>query len=179
MLWRVLAMSGAQREQEPPHRRRALPPLGRRGGGWVAAQVVLMAAILLSALVGLSWPDPLEPAAYAVGALLLALGAGLVGAGGVGLGTALTAFPAPRGGKALQTTGIYGRARHPMYGGGILIALGWSAIFATVIGLALTAVLALLLELKSRREELWLEQMHADYDDYRRRTRRRFIPFVW
>lgn len=160
-------------------RSEGLPQLGRRGGGWVATQVILMAAILLSALVGLEWPGSLEPVAYAVGALLIVLGAGLLVAGGVGLGSALTPFPAPRGGKELQTAGVYGLVRHPMYGGGILFALGWSAIFASVVGLVLTVLLAVFAELKSRREEQWLEASHPGYDDYRRRTRHRFIPFVW
>ncbi len=173
-------MSCAHREEPLRHGNRTpLPPLGRRGGGWVAAQVVLMAAILLSALVGFEWPARLEWATYAVGAPLLALGVGLLAAGAAGLGAALTPFPAPRSGQQLQTTGIYRRVRHPMYGGGILVALGWSAIFATVVGLALTVLLALFFVLKSRREELWLEQSYSGYGDYRRRTRRRFIPFVW
>lgn len=157
----------------------APPALGRRGGGWVVAQVALMLAVALSALVGLGWPGPLETAAYAVGALILALGLALAGAGAVGLGPALTPFPAPRQGQALKTGGVYARARHPIYGGGILVALGWSAIFASPVGLALTLALALVLELKSRREEAWLEERHAGYRDYRRRTPHRFIPYLW
>jgi protein-S-isoprenylcysteine O-methyltransferase Ste14 len=66
-----------------------------------------------------------------------------------------------------------------MYGGGILVALGWSTIFATLAGLALTVALAAFADLKARREELWLEQSFADYAAYRRQTRRRLIPFVW
>jgi protein-S-isoprenylcysteine O-methyltransferase Ste14 len=66
-----------------------------------------------------------------------------------------------------------------MYGGGILIALGWSTIFATVLGLALTILLAVFVDLKSRREELWLERQYAGYRDYKRRTKHRLIPFIW
>jgi protein-S-isoprenylcysteine O-methyltransferase Ste14 len=33
--------------------------------------------------------------------------------------------------------------------------------------------------LKARREESWLEQTHREYAAYRRRTRHKFIPFVW
>jgi protein-S-isoprenylcysteine O-methyltransferase Ste14 len=40
-------------------------------------------------------------------------------------------------------------------------------------------MLVAFVELKSRREEQWLAERHADYADYRRRTRRRFIPFVY
>lgn len=164
-----------------PHRHRwhVLPGLGRRGGGWVSVQVVLLAAIFLSALVELSWPGPVAPVAYAAGAILIALGIALLGAGGVGLGSALTPFPAPRAGGELQTTGAYRFVRHPMYGGGILVALGWSAIFATPVGLALTLVLALFATLKSRREEAWLDERYAGYADYRARTPRRLIPFLW
>jgi protein-S-isoprenylcysteine O-methyltransferase Ste14 len=166
-------------EMSMSSRRSALPRLGRRGGGWVAAQGVLIAAILLSAFAGREWPDRLAPVAYAAGALLLALGVGLLGAGSVALGTALTPFPAPRRSGELRTAGVYGRVRHPMYGGGILVALGWSALFATLLGLASTVALALFAELKARREELWLEEKHPAYRDYRRRVPWRFIPFVW
>lgn len=173
-------MSDAQPTHSARHRRRHdLPRLGKRGGGWVAAQVILIAAIFLSALAGLSWPAPIEPVAYGVGALLLALGIGLLGAGGAGLGSALTPFPAPRTGGELRTTGAYRLVRHPMYGGGILVSLGWSTIFATVAGLVLTVVLALFAALKSHREELWLEQQYPGYGAYRRRTPHRLIPFVW
>ena len=161
-------------------RRETLPQLGRRGGGWVALQIVLLIAIFLSALVGLGWPSQLEPLAYTIGGLLVAAGVGMLVAGGGALArvSAVTPFPAPRTGSNLQTSGIYRLVRHPIYGGGILIALGWSTVFATIAGLALTIVLAVFADLKARREELWLEQTFAGYADYRRHTRRRLIPFV-
>ncbi|MGZ4115675.1 MAG: methyltransferase family protein [Actinomycetota bacterium] len=158
---------------------RHLPELGTRGWGWVAIQGALMVAILLSALVGLGWPANLAPAAYAVGGLLLVLGSLLLVAGGLRLGPSLTPLPAPRTGQELTTTGIYGLVRHPMYGGGLVFALGWSIVFGSVVGLVLTAVLVVFVELKSRREEQWLAQRYPDYADYRRRTPRRFIPYVY
>ena len=100
-------------------------------------------------------------------------------AGALRLGASLTPLPAPRTGQELTTTGIYGIARHPMYGGGLLFALGWSTVFGSVVDLLLTAVLVVFVELKSRREEQWLAERHPDYADYRRRTRRRFIPYVY
>jgi protein-S-isoprenylcysteine O-methyltransferase Ste14 len=175
-------MSGTQ-PAHPTHdrRRQPLPQLGRRGAGWVAAQIVLVTAIFLSALVGLGWPSWLEPPAYAIGGVLVAAGVGMLAAGGGALArvSAVTPFPAPRTGSGLQTSGIYQIVRHPMYGGGILIALGWSMIFATLMGLILTIVLAVFADLKARREELWLEQTFAEYTAYRQHTRSTLIPFVW
>lgn len=175
-------MSSAQPAHPTRNRRgKALPRLGRRGGGWVAAQVVLLTAIFLSALVGLGWPSWLEPPAYVIGGALVAVGIGMLVAGGGALArvSAVTPFPAPRTGSGLQTSGIYRLVRHPMYGGGILIALGWSTIFASATGLVLAIVLAVFAGLKARREELWLEQTFAGYAEYRRQTRRQLIPFLW
>ena len=42
-----------------------------------------------------------------------------------------------------------------------------------------TVALALLLDLKSRREEAWLRERVDGYEDYYRRTPRRFVPFVY
>jgi protein-S-isoprenylcysteine O-methyltransferase Ste14 len=154
-------------------------PRTDRGGAWVAVQAALLAAIFLSALVGLGWPDAAEPFAWLAAGLLLAAGAALLVAGGVGLGNALTPFPAPRPQAELQTDGIYRRVRHPMYGGGILLALGWSLLFASPLGLVLTLALAVFADLKSRREERWLAAAYPGYAAYRARTRRRLIPFLW
>ncbi|MGE5691265.1 MAG: methyltransferase family protein [Pseudomonadota bacterium] len=150
-----------------------------RGGAWVVGQVVLIAAILLSAFLGRGWPARVEPVAVAIGGLLLALGIGGLAVGAARLGAALTPFPAPRADAPLRTDGVYGLVRHPMYGGGILIALGWTIVFATVPGLVLTIVLGAFVELKARREERWLEERHPEYAEYRRRTPHRFVPFVW
>jgi protein-S-isoprenylcysteine O-methyltransferase Ste14 len=158
-----------------------LPALGKRGEGWVAVQLVLIAAVLLSALFGRGWSRSYAPAAYAVGGVLLALGLLLLVAAGLELGRSLTPLPAPRTDPTLSlvTTGPYALARHPMYGAGILFALGWTTVFASVLGLVLTVALALLLRLKARREELWLSERYAGYGAYRQRTRRLLLPFVY
>jgi protein-S-isoprenylcysteine O-methyltransferase Ste14 len=156
-----------------------IPELGARGGGWVAGQFVLLAGIGASTLVGLEWPDQVRVVAYAVGGILIAVGLALVVVGGVQLGPLLTPFPAPRQGGELVSSGLYRRARHPMYGGGILVAAGWSLIFASVLGGLLTLVLAILFELKARREEAWLVEHYEPYAEYRRQTRRKLIPYVY
>ena len=154
-----------------------LPALGPRGEGWVAGQILLIAAVFLSPVVGPGWSSGV--AGYIVGGTLLALGLILLAWAGITLGAALTPFPAPKTGQELATTGAYTLVRHPMYGGGILIAVGWSILFASISGLALTALLAIFLDLKARREEAWLRERVAGYAAYCDRTRRKLLPFVY
>jgi len=156
-----------------------LPELGARGGGWVAAQFVLLAAIALSALVGLGWSDGWMPWLAAVSFALMIAGVALLVLGSVELGDALTPFPRPRDASTLSVGGVYARARHPIYGGVILLAGGWSLIFASIVGGILTVLLVVLFELKARREEEWLAERYDGYAEYRRRTRRKFVPWLY
>lgn len=156
-----------------------LPDLGRRGGGWVAVQAVLLAGVALSALVGAAWPAGWEVVGDVVAAVLLAAGGVLLVGGAVQLGPALTPFPAPRDGTDVTSHGLYAHARHPIYGGVVLLALGWAALFASVAGAVLALLLLVFFELKSRREEHWLVEHDPTYGEYRRRVRRRFVPFVY
>ncbi len=155
-----------------------LPELGARGGGWVAAQFVLLLAIALSALTETDWPSSIRVLMEVIGVLLLLAGVALIVAGAVGLGSSLTPFPRPREQGRLEVGGIYRRARHPIYGGAILAAAGWSLVFATPLGGALTVVLAIFFELKLRREEHWLVERYPEYAEYRERTPKRYLPFV-
>ena len=164
----------------PEWMQRSLPALGRRGEGWVVIQLALIAAVLLSAFAGRGWSnDTLGIVAYAVGGTLLALGLGLMAAGATRLGMALTPLPAPKQQADVISTGVYRFVRHPIYGGVLLVTLGWTIVFATVPGLVFTIVLALFLELKSRREELWLLERLPGYEAYRRATPHRLLPFIY
>jgi protein-S-isoprenylcysteine O-methyltransferase Ste14 len=81
-------------------------------------------------------------------------------------------------GAELREAGLYGLARHPIYGGVLLLGLGWW-LASSPLALLPMALLAGLFEAKSRREERWLVEHHPAYEDYRRRVRRRFIPYLW
>ena len=156
-----------------------LPALGKRGEGWVAGQALLMAGVFLSAFAGQGWSGGWAVAAYLVGGMLLALGLLLFTSAILQLGRSLTPFPAPRASQELVTTGAFGLVRHPIYGGGILIALGWAIVFASPVGLGLAVALALFLVLKAHREEAWLRELLPGYDAYRERTPRMLLPFVY
>jgi protein-S-isoprenylcysteine O-methyltransferase Ste14 len=147
-----------------------------QGEGYVAIQ----AALLLSLAVAPSLErrhaarTPLKRA----GTLLLLTGVAFGLWGGRSLGRNLTPLPVPKTGATLTESGAYRYARHPIYGGLLLAATGWSMRRQSVVALLLTAGLGALFMAKSRFEEVALTQRFAGYPAYRRRVHR-FIPGVW
>jgi protein-S-isoprenylcysteine O-methyltransferase Ste14 len=156
-----------------------IPSLGPRGEGWVALQLVLLAAVVGS---GLVLPPFLEGAprlaAAVSGLALLAAGLGLVALSGGRLGASLTPLPRPSLRTRLVQSGPYGLVRHPIYAGVITSALGWALLTASLAAMLLVGLLAIVLDLKARREEAWLVEHDPSYEEYMRRTRR-FIPLVY
>jgi protein-S-isoprenylcysteine O-methyltransferase Ste14 len=156
-----------------------LPTLGRRGGGWVAAQFALLLLIAVVGLLGINgWPEDLRGPMRLAGVLLGLVGVVFAATAVVGLGSALTPTPAPLEREVLRTTGAYAVVRHPIYGALILTAVGFS-LATDPAALAVTAVLAVVLDLKRRVEERFLEVAYPEYDGYRRRVRRALVPYVW
>ncbi len=154
-----------------------IPSLGPRGEGWVVIQLILFAVIGVAGIVSTnSGPAP----AAGLGSVLLIVGTilGLGGLSGLQSGNALTAVPHPRDGARLVETGAYRLVRHPVYGGIILGALGWSFVRASGSALVASLILAIVLDLKRRREEAWLTARYPGYEEYAARTRR-FIPWIW
>jgi protein-S-isoprenylcysteine O-methyltransferase Ste14 len=143
----------------------------------VAAQAVLLIAIAAVGVRAPRWPSGAGPTLAVVGAVLALLGVVLALAGMRHLGSSLTPFPAPLERGELRVDGVYARARHPIYGGTLLTALGWS-LLTSPWALAPTALLAVLFEGKRRREEGWLVEHYPGYAAYRSAVPRRFIPFV-
>jgi protein-S-isoprenylcysteine O-methyltransferase Ste14 len=95
-----------------------------------------------------------------------------------GLGKSFTPFPQPVDDGTLTTTGAYALARHPIYTSLILFAAGWAILWQSVEGAACAVILFAFFDLKSRREELWLEKKYPNYPAYRGRVKR-FIPFLY
>ena len=154
-----------------------MPALGPRGEGWVVLQSVAFGAIAGCGILGTGWPETIESPLHVAG-VALEVGGVVLGALGVrGLGSSFTPFPLPRERAGLRRDGIYRRARHPIYGGIIIFALGWS-LGRSPFALVPTVLLAAVFELKSRREEVWLTERYPEYADYRAATRRRFIPWL-
>ena len=155
--------------------RSRLPSLGRRGEGWVVAQFVLGAGVVILGIVGFAWPDGVSRAFTILGLVLGAYGIAQFVRGISALGPALTPFPAPSERGTLSERGIYAWVRHPIYGGLLLVALGWS-LARSPLALGATVLLWVLLDLKSRHEESMLVQRYPAYEAYRDRVRGRFLP---
>lgn len=155
-----------------------IPPLGRRGGGWVALQGVLFALALAVGWFGSRWPQPARPAMAVVAFVVFVAGVGLLLGGGAGLGRQLTPFPRPVDAGELHQDGLYGYVRHPIYGAVLLILLAW-ALATSPWALLVVAAATIFFEAKRRLEEAWLQERYPDYEDYRQRVRKRYLPFLW
>jgi len=137
-----------------------------------------MAGIAAAWLLPPDWPDSVRIPLRGVGIILVVVGVvGVLWAHGA-LGRAFTPFTRPPEGADRVETGPYRLARHPMYGGGILVFAGVSLAFS-ITSLALTAALAVLWRAKSAVEERVLTAEFPEYDAYRRRTPRRFLPGIY
>jgi protein-S-isoprenylcysteine O-methyltransferase Ste14 len=160
-----------------------IPSLGPRGEGWLGLQVLLMLGILFAA-----WTSSQSELAGTTGALALRL----VGAVGVLVALALvvvasaelrraaafSALPRPVEAGSLVNTGPYRYVRHPIYSALILGGFSIALIRLSLLAAALTIALALVLDLKRRREELWLVERFQGYPAYRTRTRA-LVPFLY
>lgn len=154
-----------------------LPELGPRGEGWVIAQGILLVAIAAAGTLGPAWAGGIRVATSLAGGLLIGAGLALAILGLRDLRGALTPLPYPRTDAELVETGVYRLVRHPIYGGLVVAAVGWGLLAASPVALVGAALLLIFFELKSRREEAWLEHRYAGYAAYRTRTRR-LIPWI-
>ena len=155
-----------------------LPDLGPRGEGWFAGQLVIFGVIAYGGLLDNAWSGSARAVTVVAGVLMLAAGGVLAFRGVVDLRDNLTPFPAPVPGGHLIDSGAYGLVRHPIYTGLIVGALGWGLAMASPLALGGAVLLAVFFDLKSRREEVWLEERFPDYAIYRTRTRK-LIPWLY
>jgi protein-S-isoprenylcysteine O-methyltransferase Ste14 len=108
----------------------------------------------------------------------MAGGGALLLAGLIRLGRGLTPLPYPREGADLIQTGPYALVRHPMYSGGIGLAVGWAVYVQGWLTLGYVLALFVFLDAKSRREERWLVEKFPVYTAYQRRVRK-LVPFLY
>ena len=160
-----------------------IPQLGARGEGWVLLQLAAIALVALAGRrePGVSTMDPgLRSLLDATGSLLLVMSAVLILSGVLVLkrGAAFSVLPRPISGGRLVETGPYRIVRHPVYAGLILGGIGFALQRMSPATLVATMLLAVVLDLKRRREEVWLLDRFPGYAAYRKRTRA-LVPFLY
>jgi protein-S-isoprenylcysteine O-methyltransferase Ste14 len=154
-----------------------LPTLGPRGEGWVFGQGMLFVLIAVAATLGPRWPVIARGWLLGGGITVAVAGVALAVAGVRGLGASLTALPKPHDSAELRTLGVYRLARHPIYGGLILAAIGGS-LATSPLALLPSLGLALLFEGKRRIEEAWLIERYPGYETYMGYVPHRFVPWI-
>ena len=154
---------------------------GAHGEWLVVGQLALIALVFFGPRALPGRPPsvfPLPEVWSVAGSALMVGGGALLVAGLLRLGSGLTPLPFPKDGADLIQTGPYALVRHPMYSGGIVLALGWALHVQGWLTLAYVAALFVFLDLKSRREERWLSEKFPAYGAYQRRVRK-LVPFLY
>jgi protein-S-isoprenylcysteine O-methyltransferase Ste14 len=156
-----------------------LPSLGPCGEGWLALQLILIVAVAFAGSLfegdltaGVKVVVQVAGIVVSVGGLLLMY------RGYIDLRQSFSPLPRPTEQASLTQRGVYRRLRHPIYTGVVLAAIGWGISHASLLALALSVVLAVVLDLKARREEVWLRQRYPDYGQYASRTKK-FVPGIY
>ena len=142
-----------------------------RGEYWVAVQGVLL--LVVGGAVWWGGSTEVWIGWLAGGVAMALVGTTLAADGVLRIRRHITALPAPVTGAPLVEVGSYRLARHPIYGGLVLAAIGLALARGSAAGLAASAVLAGFMLLKARHEAAY-----PGYACYKTRVRRRLIPWI-
>ena len=112
-----------------------------------------------------------------VGVAVIALGAVILVTSFVRLGRSLTANPVPKDDGVLVTSGLYGRVRHPIYFGLLVLAFGVVLDAGWWPQIIIALMLYFLLNIKAQFEEDLLRKKYPEYKAYALKTPR-FFPRI-
>ena len=154
---------------------------GPNGEWYLVVQIVLfgLVAFAHANLPGQStWNEPGRTIGIVAGLIVGGIGGLLVFAGLFSLGSNLTAVPRPKENAHMVEHGAYRVVRHPIYSGIILGSFGLGLLRGGWLALLYALVLFIFFDIKSRREEKWLQEKYTDYAEYQTRVRK-LIPFLY
>ena len=154
---------------------------GPNGEWYVVVQIILFGLVAFAPanLPGQSiWNEPGRTIGIVAGLIVGGIGGLLVFAGLFSLGSNLTAVPRPKENAHMVEHGAYRVVRHPIYSGIILGSFGLGLLRGGWLALLYALVLFIFFDIKSRREEKWLQEKYTDYAEYQTRVRK-LIPFLY
>ncbi|MBP1635110.1 MAG: isoprenylcysteine carboxyl methyltransferase [Acidobacteria bacterium] len=154
---------------------------GKRGEWYVLAQAGLFLLVVLGPRTAPwlpAWPGFAPRVWPVLGLVLMSAGFLWVVAGAAQMGSSLTALPCPKRGGTLIDSGAFAFVRHPMYCGGIWVAVGLALYTQGLLTLLNAVVLAAFFDVKATREERWLVAAFPGYAAYRKRVPK-LIPFLY
>lgn len=154
---------------------------GTRGEWYLVAQVALFALLLFGPRDYPGWaiPNVLWPWLVPLtGFILFLIGIVLAASGAVSLGKNLSPLPRPKEQAGLVVSGAYRIVRHPIYSGIVFMVVGWGMWLQSWAVMVYGVLILVFFDIKSRREEFWLEEKYPEYAAYRKRVRK-LIPFIW
>jgi protein-S-isoprenylcysteine O-methyltransferase Ste14 len=82
-------------------------------------------------------------------------------------------------GQKVVDTGLYGIVRHPMYSATIIMFLAMPLILGSLISFVIFLVYPMIIGIRIKDEELFLEQELEGYREYKQKVKWRLVPFVW
>jgi len=147
---------------------------GKRGEWYVVIQFALCGLVTFGPRM---WSFDQTALVSIVGIALLLSGVLLFVTGALRLDANFTVVPYPKDQVTLIETGPFQFVRHPMYSGAIFLALGWALWVHSWLTLGYAMLLFVFFDIKSRREEQWLQAKFSGYAAYQKRVRK-LIPFV-
>ncbi|MFZ5674781.1 MAG: methyltransferase family protein [Pseudomonadota bacterium] len=147
---------------------------------WIQAfnSVFITALFVLSAFDGGAGWSRMPPAGIVAGHALVALGF-LIIAITLRQNSFAAATVTVAEDQRIISTGLYGRVRHPMYAGALVLFIGIPLALGSWWGLVLVPPLLLGLVMRLTDEERHLAAHLKGYADYRSRVRFRLVPGIW
>ena len=76
-------------------------------------------------------------------------------------------------------TGLYGVVRHPMYMSTLVLFLSMPLVLGSLFSLAIMLCYIPIIALRIKNEEKVLEEGLEGYTEYKKKVRKKVIPFVW
>ena len=81
--------------------------------------------------------------------------------------------------KKVIDTGLYGVVRHPMYMSTLVLFLSMPLVLGSLFSLAIMLGYIPIIALRIKNEEKVLEEGLEGYTEYKKKVRKKVIPFVW